>query len=151
MDQEKGPSTALQGSTYHSALIPGTSDRQDGLRSIAIVWLAVERRPMSWVFSSRKGNPAPGPRAVAADGEKFGTSAAAQVSRSFSSKSIWNGCDAVLENLLRLLNSLVVRHRQDDHWLLAEGQVTWLPTGRGLVSLGHPSLSSLGTKMGKNA
>jgi hypothetical protein len=28
---------------------------------------------------------------------------------------IWNGRDAVLENLLCLLNSLIVCHRRDDH------------------------------------
>jgi len=104
---------------------------------------------VSWVFSSRKGNPAPDPRAGAADGEKFATNAAAQVSRSVSSKAIWNGRDAVLENLLRLLNSLVVRHSRDDHWLPAEEQVTQLAY-RALSSLfGHPSLSSLGKKSGK--
>ena len=88
---------------------------------MAIARRAVERRPVSRVFSNRKGNPAPAP-----GGEKFATNAAAQVSRSVSSKGIWNGRDAMLGNLLRLLNSLVVRHHRDDHWLAAEEQVTRL-------------------------
>jgi len=53
------------------------------------------------------------------------------------------------KSLFRLLISLVARHHRDDHWLLAEGQVTRLAYRVPSSLFGHPSLSSLGKKNGK--